>query len=380
MPNSYYTYSASLVPFTKARAEQVITEFQALEAAFDSLPADLDDIAQGASTVGTESGSGNAFVVTMPTTRAANNEGDEVVFKATHANTGASTLQVDGLSPVAIKRHDGTALLGGDIASGRYYVLRFNEASDYFAVVAPPLGSTGGATDFDTPTGSVGLSATAGVATSAIRSDANIAIDQSIAPTWTGIHAFSNRVKLASGTAANPSLTFTSDTDLDLGLYRVSEDLLGVAADGTLVFSVGLATTTFYNTLTAGAGGSLVMSDLPLTRAVLQDCADKVTAVTISGGVLTLDYTQGPYFTCPNNANITSFAISNWPATGAGTVCLVLTANGTTYTQSWGAAVKWANGLTPTITTTNGKRDWLVFSSTDAGTTIDASRVRTNVG
>ena len=25
MPNSYYTYSAALVPFTKARAEQVIT-------------------------------------------------------------------------------------------------------------------------------------------------------------------------------------------------------------------------------------------------------------------------------------------------------------------------------------------------------------------
>lgn len=378
MPNSYYTYSASLVPFTKARAEQVITEFQALEAAFDSLPADLDDIAQGASTVGTESGSGNAFVVTMPTTRTANNEGDEVVFKATHANTGASTLQVDGLSPVAIKRHDGTALLGGDIASGRYYVLRFNEASDYFAVVAPPLGSTGGATDFDTPTGSVGLSATAGVATSAIRSDANLAIDQSIAPTWTGIHIFNAAAKFSNGTVSAPGVTFASDTNL--GLYRVGADILGVTANGVLVLATAETTTTFYNALTAGAGGSLVMSDLPLTRAVLQDCADKVTAVTISGGVLTLDYTQGPYFTCPNNANITSFAISNWPATGAGTVCLVLTANGTTYTQSWGAAVKWANGLTPTITTTNGKRDWLVFSSTDAGTTIDASRVRTNVG
>jgi hypothetical protein len=381
MPNSYYTYSASLVDGSRARTGPLITEFQALEAAFDSLPADLDNIAAGSSTVGIESGSGNAYVVTMPTTRTSNEEGDEVVFKATHANTSAVTLSVDGLPAEAVKRQSGDALLGGDIVSGRYYVLRYNEASGHFVVMAPALGTEAGSVDFDTPSVSVGLAAVAGTGVTAMRSDAAPALSQSIVPTWTGIHTFNAVTKFASGTAAAPSITFSADTDSDLGLYRISEDLLGVAADGTLVFSVGLATTTFYNALTAGAGGSLVMSDLALSRALLQDYAEKVAAATISAGTLTLDYTAGPIFTVANNANITTFAVSNWPPTGTmGAIVLILTGNGTTYTQSWGSAVKWPGGSAPTITTTNGKRDYIVLNSSDAGTTIDASRVRTSVG
>jgi len=104
MSNPYYTYSASLVPFTKARTGPLIAEYQAIEAAFDSLPADLGDLAAGASTVGVESGSGNAYIVTMPTTRTSNSEGDEVIFKATHGNTSAATIQVDSIPAVAIKR------------------------------------------------------------------------------------------------------------------------------------------------------------------------------------------------------------------------------------------------------------------------------------
>lgn len=378
MTNSYYNYSDSLTPGTRARADVVKTEFEAVEAAFDSIPADLDDIAQGANTVGTESGSGNAFVVTMPTTRTAHNDADEVIFKATHANTGASTLQVDSLSPVALRRSDGTALLGGDIASGRFYAWRYDSTNSYYVCTYPPLGSTGGSVDFDTPSGGVGLTATAGTGTTAIRSTAQLALSQSIAPTWTGIHIFNNLVKLADGTVGAPELTFTDDTDL--GFYRIGANLLGITAGGVLVFSVGASATTFYTALTAGAGGAINMADRSLTRALIGDCADKVTAVTITGGVLTLDYENGPYFTVTNNANITTFAVQNWPASGVGTVCLILTANGTAYTQAWGSAVKWANGITPTITTTNGKRDWIVLSSTDGGTTIDASRVRANVG
>jgi hypothetical protein len=50
----------------------------------------------------------------------------------------------------------------------------------------------GSITGFATPTGTVGLTATAGSATTAIRSDANMALNTAIAPTMTGTWTFSN--------------------------------------------------------------------------------------------------------------------------------------------------------------------------------------------
>ena len=41
------------------------------------------------------------------------------------------------------------------------------------------------------PSGSIGLSAVNGTATTALRSDGLHALDQAIAPTWTGLHSFS---------------------------------------------------------------------------------------------------------------------------------------------------------------------------------------------
>lgn len=64
----------------------------------------------------------------------------------------------------------------------------------------------GGFTGFANPTASVGLVAVNGVATTAMRSDAAPALDQAIAPTWTGIHTF------GAGTAPNtPSIRLQSN-------------------------------------------------------------------------------------------------------------------------------------------------------------------------
>jgi hypothetical protein len=51
-----------------------------------------------------------------------------------------------------------------------------------------PILSTG--TAFANPTGTVGLAAVNGVATTAMRSDAAPALSQAIVPTWTGVHSF----------------------------------------------------------------------------------------------------------------------------------------------------------------------------------------------
>lgn len=58
-----------------------------------------------------------------------------------------------------------------------------------FFYKAPASGGTGA-----NPTALVGLTATNGSATSLIRSDGAPALDQSISPTWTGNHTFSNKI------------------------------------------------------------------------------------------------------------------------------------------------------------------------------------------
>lgn len=65
-----------------------------------------------------DTGAANAYVVTLspaPTIIA----GSEVIFKAANANTGASTIAVNGGSATAIKKNGGTALASGDIAAGQ---------------------------------------------------------------------------------------------------------------------------------------------------------------------------------------------------------------------------------------------------------------------
>jgi hypothetical protein len=93
--------------------------------------------------------------------------------------------------------------------------------------------------------------------------------------------------------------------------------------------------------------------------------------------VLTINLNNGSVFKVANNANITTFTISNAVASQATTFTLSLTANGTGFTQASGS-VKWAGGTPPTLTTTNGKKDILKFFTDDGGTTWYGSVVGQN--
>jgi hypothetical protein len=92
-------------------------------------------------------------------------------------------------------------------------------------------------------------------------------------------------------------------------------------------------------------------------------------APTISGGALTLNLATATFFTVTINANST-VAFSNPPASPkVFSFTLQTTGNGTAYATTWPAAVKWANGISPAITTLNGKIDAFTFVTHDGGTT-----------
>lgn len=69
----------------------------------------------------TSSGSSNAYVVAANQTLSAYYNGLDITFQANHTNSGASTLNVDGLGAVAIEKAGSVALTGGEIQSGSKY-------------------------------------------------------------------------------------------------------------------------------------------------------------------------------------------------------------------------------------------------------------------
>lgn len=142
---------------------------------------------------------------------------------------------------------------------------------------------------------------------------------------------------------------------------------------------------------TASAQNSLIDDLAVLKTSIANDGSvsgplkgyhETVQALTIVAGVVTIDYSLGNHVTVPLNANITSFVVTNLPATSkAAAIVLYFTADGTlrTITHSLnGHTAKFGSGNTPTMTSTNGKIDKLVYSTIDGGSTFMAEVMAQN--
>lgn len=263
MTNPYYTFSPHLIPGSRARSDEINTQYTLIEQAFDNLPSTVDALTTGRATYGVESGSGDTYIVTLIDTRTSNQNGDEVVFRATHGNDGASTIQVDGITAVPLVRYTGNDVQAGDLLSGSWYTARYDSATNRFYIVSPALATLVGSLVYAPPTTLVGLVASEGILPSVLRSDARLAIDPAIAPVWTGIHDFTAPVifdndavfngtttfngaifggTIASstlapdGTVSAPSISFAADTDT--GFYRIGSNHIGLATSGVLRLDV----------------------------------------------------------------------------------------------------------------------------------------------
>ncbi len=139
--NPYYEFDPGFIPFTKARAGDNNLQFQAIQNAFDLLPSDSDALTTDTATFGPESGTGNAYVVTLADTRLSNQDGDGVRFFATHTNTGPSTLNIDAIGAIALVNWTGSVLGGGEIVSGRIYEVRYDAANVQYVISASTDGA-----------------------------------------------------------------------------------------------------------------------------------------------------------------------------------------------------------------------------------------------
>lgn len=192
-------------------------------------------------------------------------------------------------------------------------------------------------------------------------------IGQGVVSPLAGLHAYTNvsgAAPASSGSSADPNAVARlagGTAVLDFG--RLSTGAFWLQA------RLGSNYATNYDIHLNPNGGSVVTRSVRETR----------TSPTISGGTLTLDCSQGSVFAVSLNANITTLSLSNPPATTISyTMILQFTADGTARTVTWPAAVKWANGTAPTLSSTNGKIDLFTLTTHDGGTTWFASTVGQN--
>jgi len=93
-------------------------------------------------------GAANLYAVPLAgitVTSLAQLKGQEIIFKAGAANTGASTLSVNGLAPVAITKQGSTALSAGDIQTGGLVSVAYDGSVFQITsfIAAPALPSVG---------------------------------------------------------------------------------------------------------------------------------------------------------------------------------------------------------------------------------------------
>lgn len=119
-------------------------------------------------------------------------------------------------------------------------------------------GSGGGVTGLATPTAKVGLTAVAGSLLTAMRSDGAPALDQSIVPTWTGLHTFNAGLTVGGGAFTLSGHTLVLSANASVGGTNTGDQTLPTGASPSA--SVGLAAVNGIATTWMRSDGSPALS------------------------------------------------------------------------------------------------------------------------
>lgn len=319
---SSYSSPADVASATLARSANINDVDAAVATAFGLVP-DESRMYHGTVNFGADAGSANTHVVTTPYT-VAYGDGLNVAFLPLATNTGATTINVNGLGVKSIRDPVGSALTAGLIVVGVPTEVRYSTVTGYFHLVGAlsptgPAGPPGGITSVDASGGSTGLTFTGGPITTSGA--------LTLAGTLSAAHG---------GTGVTNSAAATTTRSGD---YAKTETLTGATSvtyptAGTLATLAGSETLT-NKTLTNPALGN---SNLTGVKTVTYN--SQLTLATTTGAV-TVDWSAGQNYkqTEPTGTITYTFTAPAGPCK----LQLLIDSDGTSTAQSvtWPGTVIW---------------------------------------
>lgn len=311
MANNYYSPTA-IVAQTKARSSQENADRTAVETAFDRLPtrASMD---AGSVWFVSDTGAANVYAVAMQKTAASYTDGMSFTMKVANTNTGACTVNVDGLGAKAIKLTNGADPAAGDLTDGDFQTLVYDADAGYFRII------------------------------SLVRSVINGQASMSDA-----------EIKAANERNANTNPLTDAEK---AGLSFI-----------TSISSAGQSEAE--KAVTADANGKVTFKGNVACDEELQAKCYLGTQVALSGTTPTIDCDEGNFFTLTTSGNTTfTFSYAGVELTTGDVYGFILkvTAGGT-HTLTWPGAVNWEAGVPPD-NPLSGETDIYQFLTFDGGAT-----------
>jgi len=267
-------------------------------------------------------------------------------------NTGAATMNIDGIGAKSVKLVDGSNSPAGAITAGGIYLIAYEAGADALILLTPTIAAS----------------------SYAVLDEDNMASDSASAlATQQSIKAYADAMLPLAGGTLSGSLDMGNNAIVDANsietrsdikhegdgdtFIRFTPDAISFHAGGVEFLSVVEASDDYADWL-----------DNEVRRPKLRDYGETVSAHGNSGsGTEDFDLEDGNVHTVTITGGTVSVTFSNPPASGtAGSLTIVVT-NGGSQTVNWPAAVDWAGGSAPTLTSSGV--DVLTFFTTDGGTT-----------
>ena len=361
---STFSKPSMIVAVTRALSAHINNLADAVETAFGLVPDETKLELGTVNYAGETTGSGNAYVASLTYTPAGFVDGMQVIFKANHTNTGASTLNLNALGAKSMRRKNAAALVAGDLVKNALYDARYNTTTGYYEVQHLTAGNL------------ADIAIVAGIA-------ANVTTVAGISANVTTVAGISANVTTVAGISAN--VTTVSGISVDVttvsGISADVTTVAGIAANVTTVAGIASDVTTVAGIsadVTTVAGLSSQIAALGLIE-IIQASTDTLTAEECYGTIIN-NYGQG-------SANTQTLPTA---AEGLSGTCVIATAGAGAFNLKAGPSDKiYLDGTalddgdkvslaTPLVGNTfsfwafqNGAAawDWIVFSGT--GTLTD---------
>lgn len=161
-----------------------------------------------------------------------------VGFTPANANTGATTIAINGLAAKSIVKNVSTALVANDLLTTAPALLIYNGTN--FVLLNPQASMTLAA---DGSVAAPSITFAADTDTGLFRNTANdmrVSVGGVLVGQWLATGQY---VLAQDGNAAGPAVSFLADPDT--GFYRIGSDNIGVAVGGTLRLDFSSSATTF---------------------------------------------------------------------------------------------------------------------------------------